>query len=292
MKKTLIALVFATLTAFAANAEEKTKTYEFRNITGIEAGYTYDIHVTQGKSDVVTVVYESSYEDYMTVNFSERTGVLRLGMEEMPMRLIKEKGQSIKVYLDMKLVLGIDLSGAASITFEGIFNTSELDIELSGASQINDLNVKGASLTGDLSGASYAFIEGSFTDEVELEVSGASKVTFNGKSSIMEGDFSGAARFEGDIYTDECTIECSGATNIKMEGIAKVMEIDGSGACSINAKDFVADNINISLSGACNAKVHAAKILMHDISRACKMTYYGDAELQNLAEDQNIVRGR
>lgn len=292
MKKTLIALVFATLTAFAANAEEKTKTYEFRNITGIEAGYTYDIHVTQGKSDVVTVVYESSYEDYMTVNFSERTGVLRLGMEEMPMRLIKEKGQSIKVYLDMKLVLGIDLSGAASITFEGIFNTSELDIELSGASNINDLNVKGASLTGDLSGASYAFIEGSFTDEVELEVSGASKVTFNGKSSIMEGDFSGAARFEGDIYTDECTIECSGATNIKMVGIAKVMEIDGSGACSINAKDFVADNINISLSGACNAKVHATKILMHDISRACKMTYYGDAELQNLAEDQNIVRGR
>ena len=77
-----------------------------------------------------------------------------------------------------------------------------------------------------------------------------------------------------------------------MEGIAKVMEIDGSGACSINAKDFVADNINISLSGACNAKVHATKILMHDISRACKMTYYGDAELQNLTEDQNIVRGR
>lgn len=292
MKRTLIALVFATLAAFAANAEEKTKTYEFKNITGIEAGYTYDIHVTQGKSDVVTVVYESTYEDYMTVHFSERTGVLRLGMEEIPKRLIKEKGQSIKVYLDMKQVLGIDLSGAASITFEGSFNTSELEIELSGASKLNDLNVKGISLSGDFSGASYAYIEGTFTDDVDLEVSGASKVTFNGKSSMMEGDFSGAARFEGDIYADKCDIECSGAANARMEGAAKTMEIDGSGACSINAKDFVADKVNISLSGACNAKVHATKILMHDISRTCKMTYYGDAELQNMGEDPNIVKGR
>ena len=291
MKRTLIAFILV-LAAYTANAEEKTRSYEFKNVTGIEAGYTYDIHVTQGKSDVVTIVYESTYEDYMTVNFSERTGVLRLGMDDMPMRLIKEKGQSIKVYLDMRQVLDIDLSAAANITFEGNFTTTDLEIELSGAARLNDLTIKGNSMSADFSGAAYGYIEGTFTDEAEFEISGAAKVTYNGKSARMEGDLSGAARFEGDIYTDICSIECSGAANARMEGTAKTMEIDGSGACSINAKDFVSEKINISLSGACNAKVHATKTLTHDISRTCKMTYYGDAKLQNMAEDSNIVKGR
>ena len=292
MKRTLIALAFAALAAFTANAEEKTKTYEYKNITGIEAGYTYDIYVTQGKSDVVTIVYEGSYEDYITVNFSERSGVLRLGVEDMPMRLIKQKGESIKVYMDMKQVLDIDLSGAASITFEGTFTTTDLEIELSGASKLKNLNIKGNCLSADLSGASYAYVEGSFANEADVEISGAAKMSFNGKSSSLEGDFSGAAKFDGNINTSDCSIECSGAANVRLEGTAKALEMDGSGACTINAKDLVAEKANISLSGACNAKVHATKTLTHDISRTCKMTYYGDAVLQNLAEDSNIVRGR
>ena len=288
----LIALSFAVMAVFTANAEERTKTYEFKNITGIEAGYSYDIHVTQGKSDVVTIVYESTYEDYLLIHFMEKSGVLRLGIENMPMRLLKEKGQSIKVYLDMKHVHEIELSGVASITFDGTFNTNELDVELSGASKLYNLKVNGSKLSSDCSGGSFAYIEGNFTEEVEFEVSGASKIKYNGNTAVFEGDFSGAAKFDGEVYTSTCSIECSGASSVSMEGTTKSLSLEASGACSIDTQDFVSENANVSLSGACSAKVHATNLLTHDISRTCKMTYYGDAKLQNIAEDSNIVKGR
>ena len=50
MKRILITLTIAVLGLFTANAEERTKTYEFKNITGIEAEFNYEIHVTHGRS--------------------------------------------------------------------------------------------------------------------------------------------------------------------------------------------------------------------------------------------------
>lgn len=186
---------YAALALFTANAEERTKTYEFKNITGIEAGFTYDIHVTHGRSNMVTIVYDSMYEDYMSVNYYGISGTLCLEMNELPRKLRNSSHPNIKVYLEMTKVEDIELSGASSITFEGEFSTTELDLDMSGASHLHSLKIKGTSLSADCSGAS-------------------------------------------------------------------------------------------------KAKVYASKHLKYDVSRTCKMTYYGDAELENISEDNNIVRGR
>ena len=123
---------------------------------------------------MVTIVYDSMYEDYMSVNYYGISGTL---------------------CLEMTKVEDIELSGASSITFEGEFSTTELDLDMSGASHLHSLKIKGTSLSADCSGAS-------------------------------------------------------------------------------------------------KAKVYASKHLKYDVSRTCKMTYYGDAELENISEDNNIVRGR
>lgn len=292
MKRILITLAIAALALFTANAEERTKTYEFKNITSIEAGFTYDIHVTHGKSDVVTVIYDSMYEDYMSVNYYSMSGTLCLRMADLPRKFRNSNHPSIKVYLEMSKVEDIDLSGASSITFEGEYSTSELELELSGASHLHSLKIKGTSLSADCSGASNATIEGVFTDDVEMEISGASEMTFYGRAKSFEGDISGAAQLDGEFEVETCSIECSGAANASVEGSAKKLSLDGSGACVMNTRDFIAENVSISLSGASKAKVYASKVLKYDVSRACKMTYYGDAELVNMSEDSNIVRGR
>lgn len=292
MKRILITLAIAALALFTANAEERTKTYEFKNVTGIEAEFNYDIYVTHGKSNVVTVVYDSMYEGYMSVNHYAMSGTLCLKMNELPRKLRNSDHPAIKVYLEMTKVEDIDLSGASSISFEGEFSTSELEIELSGASRLNALMVKGESLSADCSGASNAVVEGVFSDDVEIDISGASELTFNGRAKSLEGDISGAAQFEGEFDVETCSIECSGAANATIEGSAKKILLDGSGACGINTRNFIAENASISLSGASKAKVYASKLLKYDVSRACKMTYYGDAELVNMSEDSNIVRGR
>ena len=292
MKRILITLAVAALALFTANAEERTKTYEFRKVTGIEAGFTYDVYVTHGRSNVVTVVYDSMYEDYMSVNYYAMSGTLSLKMADLPRKLRNSDHPGIKVYLEMTEVEDIDLSGASSIRFDGEFSTSELEIELSGASHLHALTVKGESLSADCSGASNATIEGIFSDEVEVEASGASELTFYGRAGSFEGDISGAAQLDGEFEVETCSIECSGAASAAIKGSAKKLSLDGSGASGINAKDLRAENVSISLSGASKAKVYASKLLKYDVSRACKMTYYGDAELVNMSEDSNIVRGR
>ena len=62
MKRLIITLAAAVLALSAANAEEKTKTYNFGDITGISAGGIYQIHVTEGKSDKVKVVYDDDID--------------------------------------------------------------------------------------------------------------------------------------------------------------------------------------------------------------------------------------
>ena len=74
MKRILITLTIAVLGLFTANAEERTRTYEFKNITGIEAEFNYEIHVTHGRSNVITVIYDSMYEGYMYVRHYPMSG--------------------------------------------------------------------------------------------------------------------------------------------------------------------------------------------------------------------------
>ena len=292
MKRILITLAIAALALFTANAEERTKTYEFKNITGIEAEFNYDIYVTHGRSNVITVIYDSMYEDYMSVNHYPMSGTLSLGMKELPRKFRNSEHPNIKVYLEMTAVDDIDLSGASSITFQGEFSSSGLEIELSGASHLQALTVKGRNLSADCSGAANANINGIFTDEVEVEISGAANLTFDGRADSLEGEISGAAQFDGEFEVETCSIECSGAANADLEGSAKELSLDGSGACGIDTRDFKAETVRISLSGASKAKVYASRLLRYDVSRTCKMTYYGDAELENISEDSNIVRGR
>ena len=77
----------------------------------------------------------------------------------------------------------------------------------------------------------------------------------------------------------------------ELAGKVDRLSIDGSGACSIDAKDLNADYASVDLSGASKAKVNADKELRYDIPRSCKITYYGNAKLINLSDDNNVIKG-
>ena len=51
MKKLIIILAVLTSAFISANAEEKTKTYDFGDIRSLNIGYNYQVHVTEGNSD-------------------------------------------------------------------------------------------------------------------------------------------------------------------------------------------------------------------------------------------------
>ena len=239
---------------FTLNAQEKTKTYKFGDIKSIDAGYSYKIYVTEGSSKEVKVVYDKELEDYMIVNYSALSSELVLRMDDLPRRLRNGNFSNIKVYVKMDEIDDIDLSGAASVSFEGRYKASDLEVGLSGASSLNGLMVTANTLSADCSGASSFNIEGLFKGNVEMELSGAVNGRFSGRGDDFEGELSGACNLDADLEFRNCDLNCSGASKAELAGKADRLSIDGSGACSIDAKDLNADYASVDLSGASKAR--------------------------------------
>lgn len=292
MKKLLFTLAVAALSLSAASAEEKTKVHDFGDIRSLEVSYLFDVHVTEGNSDKVTVIYEEEYEKHLKVRYHKDGAKLRLELNDIPNKFKRGNQPHITVYLQMNDIDDISLSGASSAEFEGKFKSTDLYVGMSGATKLKGLQVRGSSLKVECSGASKANLSGSFTEEIEVNLSGASDLICSLDTDRLEGELSGASKFTNEGNVKDCEIEASGASRIDMTGSGESIEIQGSGATSLNLKDFPVMVAHVELSGASKASVNASKTMRHDVSRASKMTYYGEAELQNLNEDSNIVRGR
>ena len=292
MKKFFISLTALALAMFSANAEEKTKTYDFGDITGIAAGGAYQVHVTEGKSDKVKVVYDSDIETYVELEVRYFSGTLTLTRKQEKQFKNWTNDTKIHVYLEMDDINKIELSGASKAEFTGKFKAEDLEIEISGASSISDLLVNGKKLEANCSGASNASISGNFTDEVELDLSGAVKLEYNGNSDILDADLSGASRLNCNGNFSTCTIVCTGASNAEISGKGVKADFECTGASSIEAKEFIVKTAEVELTGASKAKVYATDNLYHNVTRASKMTYYGEGKLHNRNEDPNIVKGK
>lgn len=284
-------MVLMTAAVFTMNAQENVKTQKFGDIRSIDAGYAYKIYVTEGSSKEVKLVYDRELEDYIRMSYSAFGSELVLRMDELPRRLRNEGYSNIKVYVSMDDIDEINLSGAASIVFDGKYRASDLEIELSGASSLSGLVVTAGSMSADCSGAASFNIEGVFNGDVEMELSGATNGRFRGTGRDFEGELSGACNLDADLEFSRCTLDCSGASKAELAGKVENFSADGSGACSIDARNLNADYASVDLSGACKAKVNADKELRYDIPRSCKITYYGNAKLVNLSDDNNVVRG-
>lgn len=291
MKRLFLTLVVILTTLIASNAEEKTKVYSFDDIKKLDISYLYEVHVTEGRSGKVTVVYESEYEKHIRVKYHDKESNLVLELNDIPKKFKQGKQTKIHVYLEMDTIERLVLSGAGKAYFEGCFITDDLYIDMSGATQLTGLAVKGKSLSIDCSGASKATIEGSFKEEVDLDLSGASECNLALNTDKFEGEVSGVSGIVWEGDAELCSLECSGATKVLINGKGYDINIEASGACSVDCRNFTAVNANVSLSGACKAKVHADKELRYNISRASKLTYYGNAELIDLNEYNNVIKG-
>lgn len=311
MKRLFLTIALAAISVLGLMAEEKTKVFEFGDITRIESGLLYQIHITEGTSGKVTLVYESDYEKHLKVKYGESESKLRLGLNDIPNKFKKGKQPVIHVYLEMDRIDEVVVAGgSAEAFFDGKFTGNDVRVAAGVAAAISDLNLECRNLDLTCSGASRASIKGSVADRMEIELSGASNADLNLAAKELECNISGASSFSNIGNIAECDIECSGASKftnsgdiqvgniecsgaslLKLNGKGSKLDLEGSGACKINTKDFTAMDVMLELSGASNAAVYADKTLKYIVSRASKLTYYGKAEPVNLDESDNVVKG-
>jgi hypothetical protein len=144
----------------------------------------------------------------------------------------------------MPAISGLQLSGASRGELSGFKSLNEINLEVSGASELNMTDVE----AGDS----------------RFVVSGASAVT--GTIKAVTADFI-----------------ISGASTVELTGSANVVDVQGSGASSVGLADFPTSKARFNLSGASNGTIDVSDKLDIILSGASRLVYTGSPKLGSIS---------
>lgn len=200
---------------------------EKRDVTsfsGIDVGGAFKVYLTQGSSEKLEI--EADENLLPIIKTEVKGGTLYISTKED----IRDS-EALNIYLTFKEMHEIDVSGACDLSGEDKFTFNDLEMDCSGASNI-DLKITANSLELDCSGASNITLYGS-AQKVEMDVSGASHFdAYDLEVEDFEIEVSGAAGAKI-FVTGELSANVSGAAHLKYKGDARIVHHDVSGAGSM-----------------------------------------------------------
>lgn len=205
-------ILFAQKTINDPNAES-------RNLSGFHAiriSNAFDVYISQGNEDAVAI--SASKPEYKTKIITKvENGVLIIRFDDDKKFWKGWNGdkQKLTAYISVKKLARLNVSGACDVFLEGGISAEELDINLSGAS--------------DLKGKIDA-------KKLSFDISGASDATISGNAAELKVAASGASDFKGfDLVTNYCTAGASGASSVNIT-VNKELSAHASGASSVRFK--------------------------------------------------------
>ncbi len=242
MKKYLAILSVVVLFAFSGckkfAGESISKDFSISGLyTELEVEDAFDVTV----SDVVTQV---------TVTAGENV---------MPNVVVETVEHTLKIYLK-----GWHNNLGKDMTVILPYNAALTSVELSGASEFHsEYGLEGNNVDLELSGASNLYCD-IYADEVDIDLSGASS-------------------YKGYLDADELDLDMSGASNATLEGQVGTLKIDLTGASDIkktingNKYGFACNQSEGTLSGASNVYIHCDGTIKVNLSGASDLHFTGNA---------------
>jgi hypothetical protein len=192
---------------------------------GIDVSGAFKIFLKQGNVEEVIVEADANLLPVV------RTEVVGNTLQIDTKKPVKN-ATTMKVYITVKNLKMIDVSGAVDIQTEGRITVPELSIDASGAS---DSKMEIA------------------VQKLSLDCSGASKMTFSGSATNVKMDLSGASDIFGfDMLAENYDLEISGAGNAQIN-VSKKLRADISGAATIKYRGSPSE-IDQNVSGAGSIK--------------------------------------
>jgi len=197
---------------------------QLNSFSGLDVGGAFKVFLTQGDKESVTVEADENLLDVISTEVRGNTLVIKTTED------IRDS-EALNIYLTFKNLEEMDISGACHLTGENKMKFDDLDLECSGASDV-ELKMGAQKLSLDLSGASQIELYGS-AESVDMDLSGASHIdAYDLEVNIYNVDVSGAAHAKI-FVTGELSADISGAASLKYKGDAVVKSHDVSGAASM-----------------------------------------------------------
>ncbi|MCF2490007.1 head GIN domain-containing protein [Dyadobacter sp. CY347] len=228
MKKTplfsvaALLMLFLTLTASA----QETRNFNLSGFDKLSMGSAFRIEVKQGSKYSIST--SGRAEDLDDLEATVKGDALHLGYKD---KKWNKNRKTVSVNITMPSLEAVDFSGACKAHVASFSGVRSMEIDISGASQVN-MELSAPRVTFDLSGASSLVLVGK-GDVVNGEVSGAS--SFRGRdfaSKTVNIDASGASS-AAVMASSAVHADASGASSIRYSGTAKDIHSSSSGASSV-----------------------------------------------------------
>jgi hypothetical protein len=218
------------------SGEVVTREFSYTDFTRLEVDYAFNAEITQADSYLIKISLDDNLFEYLVIEQSGDT--LQITMQ--PGNIYSKTQQRAVITLpDLER---LELSGASKAAVSGFTSSHDLQIKISGASQMDISDVVSGNAFLDLSGASN--IEGTFT-------------------------------------VKDIVLEVSGNSTVSLAGSAENISLTASGASQVDLAALKINNAWFDLSGASQATVNASGQLSGDLSGASLLEYLGDPTLGN-----------
>ena len=206
------AVLFAQKTINDPNAEP-------RNLSGFHAikiSNAFTVYISQGNEDAVAIsASKAEYKAKIITKVENGVLIIRFDEDKNFWKGWNGDKQKLTAYISIKKIDRLDVSGACDVFFEDGISSEDLNVELSGAS--------------DLKGKIDA-------KKLSFNINGASDATISGNAAELSIDASGASDFKGyELVTNYCTAEASGASSVNIT-VNKELNAKASGASSVRFK--------------------------------------------------------
>jgi hypothetical protein len=236
MKKILFFfLTVVSLNSFAQQTIINDKNAEVRNVeefNAIKVSGAIDVYLSQGNADAVAVsASEEKYRDKIITEVVNGTLKIYFDGDKLGWNMGNKK---LKAYVSFRDLYSLEAGGASSFKIDGTISGANLDVRLTGASDLNG-NVKFSKIVAELTGASQIKVSGSVVN-IDINATGASDV----KSY--------------DLTTDNCSVKATGASDIRLT-VNKEISVNATGASSIVYKgDAVMTNVHTTGASSVSKK--------------------------------------
>ncbi|HVM89148.1 MAG TPA: head GIN domain-containing protein [Puia sp.] len=199
----------------------------------IQVSSAIDLYLSQSNQESIAVS-AADKEDIPHIVTEVDNGVLIIRSDSKSWFRWVKGNRKLKAYVSFRNIDRLSASGASDIHIQGTIAVTNLDVHLSGASDVKgDLKVNDLSI--EQSGASDATITGTATNAI---------ITASGASDVKAYDFvteNCTARASGasDIYitvNKELNVHAIGASDVGYKGTAVIRDLHTSGASSVSKK--------------------------------------------------------
>jgi hypothetical protein len=215
-------------TNFRGSGSLDPRDYGLSDFTRVDVSSAFKVDIVQGDSFRVTVTADDNAFRYIEVEKSGKT--LRIGMRPN----FSFRNTTLEAEVTMPKIEALTLSGATRGSLKGFNSTEDIRFNLSGACTL-DGEIDAADATLDVSGASRVTLDGT-AQSLSINGSGASNLDMAGFTvNDANVELSGASKATIDVK-DNLDIELSGASSLTYSGDPKIGRQSVTGASHLRQR--------------------------------------------------------